>query len=122
MVYQTAAGAFTTSGTTYAVGFDAEAWDTDAMHSTASEHLAPGRDDVGTLRPSASWRSPANATGVRSLDIRKNAAGNRPRARCWLSSRARRLGRRDDDPATIDLQMAAGDYVGCSARRPRAGR
>lgn len=112
MVYQTAAGTFTTSGTTYAVGFDTEAWDTDSMHSTASNTSRLVATTSGLYVLQCQLAFAANATGVRSLDIRKNAAGNPASGTLLASSRAAAIsGVVTTISLAIDLQMAAGDYV-----------
>lgn len=111
-VYQSAAGTFTTSGTSYAVGFDTEAWDTDAMHSTGSNTSRLGATTSGLYVLQCQLAFAANATGIRSLDIRKNAAGNPASGTLLASSRVTAVsGVITTIPLTVDIQLAFGDYI-----------
>ena len=110
--YQSAASAFAVSGTFYAVGFDAESWDTDTMHSTASNTSRLVATTSGLYVLEAQIAFAANATGVRSIDVRKNAAGNPASGSLVYSARASAVsGVVTTVTADVDVQMAAGDYL-----------
>lgn len=111
-VYQTAAGTFTTSGTFYAVGFDTEAYDTDSMHSTSSNTSRLTATTSGLYTVLAQIAFASNATGIRSVDVRKNAAGNPASGTLLLSERATAVsGVVTTVPVAFDVQLAAGDYI-----------
>lgn len=74
--YQTATTNFATSGTYALVAFDTEIYDTDTMHDLVTNPSRIICQTAGKLRFGGQMTFAANATGVRQLSIRKNAAGS----------------------------------------------
>lgn len=65
-----------TSGTSLLLTWDTEAWDTDTMHSTVTNTSRLIATTAGTYAVTARIAFASNATGIRYIDVRKNAAGN----------------------------------------------
>lgn len=65
-----------TSGTSLLLTWDTEAYDTDTMHSTATNTSRLIATTAGTYAVTARIAFASNATGIRYIDVRKNAAGN----------------------------------------------
>lgn len=64
-----------TSGTALLLTWDTEAYDTDTMHSTVTNTSRLVATTAGTYTVNARIAFASNATGIRYLDLRKNAAG-----------------------------------------------
>lgn len=64
------------SGTSYAMNWDTEDYDSDSMHSTSSNTSRIVLNTAGLYTISVSVYFAANATGIRTIDVRKNAAGS----------------------------------------------
>lgn len=101
-----------TSGTSLLLTWDTEAYDTDTMHSTVTNTSRLVATTAGTYQVTARQAFAANATGIRSLDVRKNAAGS--------SSGGTRIGYDSQTPVTgavtsvaviCDVVLAANDYL-----------
>jgi hypothetical protein len=76
-VYQgTTATTCAVSGTSYAMNWDTEDYDSDAMHSTSSNTSRIVIATSGLYTVSLSVYFAASATGLRTIDVRKNAAGS----------------------------------------------
>lgn len=106
---------FPTSGTAAVVGWDTEAYDTDgnAMHSTSSNTSRLVAVTAGTYAVSVSLGFASNTTGIRTADLRKNAAGNvasGTRIAFW-SALAVTGSTTTTVGGSIDVVMAAGDYL-----------
>ncbi|MFF1776957.1 hypothetical protein [Streptomyces virginiae] len=71
-----ATGVACASGTSTLVTFDSESWDTDAMHSTATDTSRITINTSGQYLVTFYGRFPSNATGYRQLNFRKNSNGN----------------------------------------------
>jgi hypothetical protein len=103
-----------TSGTSLLLTWDTEAWDTDTMHSTVTNTSRLTAVTAGTYQVVARLAVAANATGIRSLDVRKNAAG--------VAAGGTRVGYDSQTPVTgavtsvaviCDVALAANDYIEC---------
>lgn len=95
--------------TVTAVTFNSETYDTDTMHSTASNTSRITFTTAGIYLVTASVYWPPNATGLRTVHIRKNgstylAIDQRPTAGAAFSTAM--------STSTSD-SFAAGDYVEC---------
>lgn len=110
--YQTASTNMATSGVGAVLLFDTELYDTDSIHSTSTNTSRFTAATAGLYRVHGSIGFAANATGYRSVNIRKNAAGAsgggtsvgvfRVPATATLSTLV---------PFACSVQLAVGDYV-----------
>lgn len=71
---QSVALTMTTSGTIYLLSWDTEDWDIGTMHTGSGSAVTVPANGRYEIRAQISWA--ANATGVRALYLRKNAAGS----------------------------------------------
>lgn len=101
-----------TSGTSLLLTWDTEVADTDTMHSTGTNPSRLIATTAGLYAIVARAAFAANATGIRSLDVRKNAAG--------AAAGGTRVGYDSQTPVTgavtsiaviMDVRLAAGDYL-----------
>ena len=101
-----------TSGTSLLLTWDTEAYDTDNLHSTSTNTSRITATTAGLYQITARQAFAANATGIRSLDVRKNAAGS--------SSGGTRIGYDSQTPVSgavtsvcviCDVFLNAGDYL-----------
>jgi hypothetical protein len=69
-------GIATATSTATLVTFDSEGWDTDSMHSTASNTSRITINTSGQYLVNFYARFPPNATGYRMLNLRLNSAGS----------------------------------------------
>lgn len=122
-VYQgTTATTCTTSGTTYLMNWDTENYDSDSMHSTSSNTSRIVFTTAGMYTIKVSVYFAANATGIRTVDVRMNAAGAsgggtqvmQPRAAATATSSGQVNGSRD-------YWFNAGDYIECFATQTSGG-
>lgn len=104
-VYQTSSQSLTTSGTAYAISWDAEHYDNDGMWSASAPTRITIQTD-GLYHFDAVVAFGSNASGYRELEIRKNGVAVRPRARDLPVSGVNHLVR-----ASGDLDLLAGDYL-----------
>ncbi len=121
-VYQTAVTTMTTPGTTYLVLYDTEAWDTDSMHSTVTNTGRITSGTTGLYRVSGNLGFAANATGYRTVNVRKNAAGSPTGGTNVYSVRyAPSPTLSTIVPFAFSVQLAAGDYIEVFATQNSAG-
>lgn len=101
-----------TSGTSLLLTWDTEAYDNDTMHSTSTNTSRLVATTAGTYQVTARAAFASNATGIRSLDVRKNAAG--------AAAGGTRIGYDSQTPVTgavtsvaviCDVVLAANDYI-----------
>lgn len=101
-----------TTGVSLLLTWDTEVADTDTMHSTVTNTSRLVATTAGLYTVTARAAFAANATGIRSLDVRKNAAG--------VAAGGTRVGYDSQTPVTgavtsvavvEDIRMAAGDYL-----------
>ena len=110
---QTSPTNFATSGTAAVVSWDTEAYKTDAMHSTSSNPSRFIANTSGVYSVSVNLAFVSNTTGIRTADLRKNAAGasgGGTRMGFWSAlavtgSTVTTVG------GSVDVPMAAGDYL-----------
>lgn len=105
--YKSATSQSLTTATYAAVTFDAEAWDNNAIHSTASNTSRMVAPQAGKYRVTATIAFEGNTTGYRAINFRVNGDTNQ------------RFGSQTANPvngATLlttstELNLAANDYV-----------
>jgi cell pole-organizing protein PopZ len=106
-VYRATAQAIATATET-ALLFDAERWDTDSMHSTASNTSRLTATTAGTYIISISVSFAGNTTGYRQVSVRLNGTD-------YIASDNRRPNASASDPVNVSIsvvwKMDAGDYV-----------
>ncbi len=110
--YQTASTNMATSGVGAVILWDTELYDTDSIHSTVTNTSRFTSATTGLYRVHGSLGFAANATGYRSVNVRKNAAGAsgggtsvgvfRVPATATLSTLV---------PFSCSVQLTAGDYI-----------
>lgn len=101
-----------TSGTSLLLTWDTEVADTDAMHSTVSNTSRLTAVTAGLYAVVARAAFAANATGIRSLDVRKNAAGAAAGGtRMGYDSQTPVTGAVTSIAVTLDVRLAANDYI-----------
>lgn len=107
------AGTSIANVTSTLVLFDTEVYDTDNLHSTASLTSRIVATTTGLYSVHAQVVIPANATGVRYAEIRKNAAGSNSGGTSINLSR--QFSASASVPSIValalDVQMTAGDYL-----------
>jgi hypothetical protein len=99
------------SGTTTLIPLDTESWDTDSMHSTATNPSRITINTSGQYLVTFYARWPTNATGYRQLNLRLNATGN-PGLGSTLSTitLAAVTGEATFVTRTLELTCVAGDH------------
>lgn len=111
-VYQGASTNMPTSGTAALMLFDTEAYDSDTMHSTSSNTSRLVATTAGLYAVFFQLAWAANATGVRQLDIKKNAGGNFASGSFVSTQRiVPPSGVIATAAGELDVQMNAGDYL-----------
>lgn len=101
-----------TSGTSLLLAWDTEAYDTDVMHDTATLNSRLVAKTAGTYQVTARQAFAANATGIRSLDVRKNAAGSAAGGtRVGYDSQTPVSGAVTSVAVICDVVLAANDYL-----------
>jgi hypothetical protein len=95
-----------TTGVSLLLTWDTEVADTDTMHSTVTNTSRLIATTAGLYTVTARAAFAANATGIRSLDVRKNAAGG-----AGYDSQTPVTGAVTSIAVIEDIRMAAGDYL-----------
>jgi hypothetical protein len=104
-------GPVVATATTTLIPLDTESWDTDSMHSTATNSSRITINTSGQYLVTFYARFPSNATGYRQLNLRLNATGN-PALGSTLStiSLAAVNGDATFVTRTLELTCVAGDH------------
>jgi hypothetical protein len=119
--YKTADGALATS-TWDAINFGAEAYDSHSAHdnSTNNSRLVAPESGLYDLRAHGAWAT--NSTGIRGLNIRKNAnavqTGGTDLVMVVIAGNGTTEARLI---ASVDVQLVAGDYVELFAYQSSGG-
>lgn len=100
-----------TTGTYTLLSFDSEVYDTDTMHSTVTNTSRIVANTAGLYWVEVGIGVAANATNDRFIQIRKNAAGNQASGTLIKEFRTATTANAFSDARSLDVQMAAGDYL-----------
>lgn len=102
-----------TSGTALLLTWDTEAYDTDTMHSTSTNTSRLVATTAGPYQVNARVGFLSNATGIRTLELRKNSAGSVAGGTRIAFDSTGAVGGSTDTTVSItaDVVMAANDYV-----------
>ena len=104
-------GVSLTSGTSTLVTLDAEAWDTDNMHSTAANASRITINTTGQYLVSFYARFPSNSTGYRQLNLRLNSGGSATGGSTWSTINVAAVnGSSTFVTRTLELSCVAGDH------------
>lgn len=110
--YQTAVTTLATSGAWQVIAFDSELYDTNSMHSTVSNTSRVVATVTGLYQVNVNVTFASNATGVRFLDLRKNAAGVQTGGSSVGSARVHSVTANAAPVGfTVDVPLTAGDYL-----------
>ena len=110
MVYQSVATSSFVTSVYLLVLWDAEQYDTNAMHSLASNTSRINATYTGLYTVNASVQFDMNVTGTRVLNLRKNSAGSQTGGTSLCLTRSASPGFMTAR-LTCDVQLAAGDYM-----------
>lgn len=111
-VYQTATTNCPTSGTENVLLFDTEQYDTDTMHSTSSNTGRITATTTGLYQVQYTITFAANATGYRTVSIRKNANAVAGAGTLLNVARTNAVsGVGTIVTAAVDIPLTAGDYI-----------
>ena len=112
----------TTSGTAYVMNWDSEDFDTDSMHSTSTNTSRINITTAGLYLITVSVYFAASATGIRTIDIRKNAAGSSSGGTQITQFRAESTATSSGQVNGAYLYpLTGGDYFECFATQTSGG-
>lgn len=100
-----------TSGTSTLVTLDSESWDSDSMHSTATNPSRITINTSGQYLVSFYARFPSNATGYRQLNLRLNSGGSSGGGSTWSTINLAAVnGTSTFVTRTLELTCVSGDH------------
>jgi hypothetical protein len=120
-VYQTAGTSLTTATQTL-VAWDAETYDSDALHSVVSNTSRLSAVGTGLYDFRCSLSFTSNATGLRQLMVRKNAAGaTGGGTQVWIGTFSALAINSNAVTVALDVQLTSGDYLEVFAYQSSGG-